>query len=244
MRKKKFRKITDKNIASIYSKINKTLMTWVNKAQKYPNDYNITVEYKKPIFGRNFKAVDKLVELNVWFRNGQRTKNIEIDLRHDSVMVKNNCLKTILKAGDKIFLTGSDIVIKHNGVYYNIRIVRMYRLPMLPDDFDGDILNVYSCKDGKFVNPQDFIVSNDIVNDNWSLDPSIPMLPKLNCSSLYGEFGNHETDNITEDDLPPLEDLLNNVGELEEMIGSDTREMQFKIPKGWNKPKDNRTIVD
>ena len=72
----------------------------------------------------------------------------------------------------------------------------------------------------------------------------IEELPKLDLSSVYGKLGNKYRllessipDDITEDDLPPIEDVMNGVSELARQIGEQPRDMQFKIPKDWDTKK-------
>ena len=55
--------------------------------------------------------------------------------------------------------------------------------------------------------------------------------------SIKGDNVKTVEDNFTEDDLPPIEDVMNGVSELERQIGEQPRDMQFKIPKDWDTKK-------
>ena len=63
MRKKKFRKITNRNVASIYGKIVKMVALWERKIYHDPGEYRIMFSYLKKLEPMNLDfVVDDTVE--------------------------------------------------------------------------------------------------------------------------------------------------------------------------------------
>ena len=269
MRKKKFRKITEKNIASIYGKILGLKKRWVDPT-------NFDNEYITPMmlsYGMNHLSrcefnvrVSRYISVACW--DVSLTKNtIVIDIKGFTLGMSSYVFR--LTVGDKIALTGSTIKFKYDGTYYMINLSkRCKRLSPMPGDFDGDVMNVVKIhpellykepiKTYDEKKPLGFgtsLLHSDMIK-NLDLEKMYPKAlatsargsleevfypngqPKeIQITSIYGEFGGDTMSVFTEDDLPPLEDLLRGVAELEHHIGEQNRSMEFKIPKNWDSPR-------
>ena len=230
MRKKKFRKITNRNAASIYGKIIKMVAMWERKIFHNPSGYKIMFSYLKKLGPMNldFVTEDTIESFGVDIKGCQNEYQIYIDITSVGLQDVHNDFHFVLCDGCKVSLTGSSIIIKSDGKLYCARLVKLIRFPIMASDFDGDVLKLTHTK-----------------IDAPSLYVNLKDLPyKLDLSSVYGKLGNKYRllessipDDITEDDLPPIEDVMNGVSELERQIGEQPRDMQFKIPKDWDTKK-------
>ena len=238
MRKKKFRKITNRNATSIYGKIVKMVEMWERKIFHNPSGYKIMFSYLEKLGPMNldFVTEDTIESFGVDIKGYQNEYQIYIDINSVGLQGIHNDFHFVLCDGCKVSLTGSSIIIKSGGKLYCARLVKIIRFPIMASDFDGDRLNVI-----KMDVPSLYVKLHSL---DHLFGKKIEELPKLDLSSVYGKFGNQYRllessipDDITEDDLPPIEDVMNGVSELERQIGEQPRDMQFKIPKDWDTKK-------
>lgn len=282
MRKKKFRKITEKNIASIYGKIFGLKKRWVDPTN-FLNVYAtlMIISYNIDVSGCGYNdSILKCKYISKWDVSLNKD-TIIIDLKKTFDRCNNWHLTVRLTVGDKIAFTGSTVKFKYDGIDYTIRLFGKYRrLGQMPDDFDGDILYTGKIR-GEFLykgptkiydkkQPMNFgtnLLSSDMIK-NLDLEKMYPTAPPADSArgstigcplfpptpnngvtakqfkDAFVGYGSKpdplnlpEFPDFTEDDLPPLEDLLSGVAELEHHIGEQNRSMEFKIPKNWDSPK-------
>ena len=238
MRKKKFRKITNRNATSIYGKIVKMVAMWERKIFHNPSGYKIMFSYLEKLGPMNldFVTEDTIESFGVDIKGYQNEYQIYIDINSVGLQGIHNDFHFVLCDGCKVSLSGSSIIIKSGGKLYCARLVKIIRFPIMASDFDGDMLNVI-----KIDEPSLYVKLHSL---DHVFGKKIEELPKLDLSSVYGKLGNKYRllessipDDITEDDLPPIEDVMNGVSELERQIGEQPRDMQFKIPKDWDTKK-------
>ena len=238
MRKKKFRKITNRNATSIYGKIIKMVAMWERKIYHNPSGYKIMFSYLEKLGPMNldFVTEDTIESFRVDIKGCQNEYQIYIDINSVGLRDVHNDFHFVLCDGCKVSLTGSSIIIKSGGKLYCARLVKIIRFPIMASDFDGDMLNVI-----KIDEPSLYVKLHSL---DHVFGKKIEELPKLDLSSVYGKLGNKYRllessipDDITEDDLPPIEVVMNGVSELERQIGEQPRDMQFKIPKDWDTKK-------
>ena len=238
MREKKFRKITNRNATSIYGKIVKMVAMWERKIFHNPSGYKIMFSYLKKLGPMNldFVVEDTVESFGVDIKGCQNEYQIYIDITRNGLQDVHHDFHFVLCDGCKVSLTGSSIIIKSGGKLYCARLVKIIRFPIMASDFDGDMLNVI-----KIDEPSLYVKLHSL---DHVFGKKIEELPKLDLSSVYGKLGNKYRllessipDDITEDDLPPIEDVMNGVSELERQIGEQPRDMQFKIPKDWDTKK-------
>ena len=237
MRKKKFRKITNRNAASIYGKIVKMVAMWERKIFHNPSGYKIMFSYLKKLGPMNldFVVEDTVESFGVDIKGCQNEYQIYIDITSVGLQDVHNDFHFVLCDGCKVSLTGSSIIIKYGGKLYCARLVKIIRFPMMASDFDGDRLKhtkIYApslyvnLKKLPYINPQ--LISP--LDSPWQCVHSAMHM----VESIKGDNIKTVEDNFTEDDLPPIEDVMNGVSELERQIGEQPRDMQFKIPKDWD----------
>ena len=246
MRKKKFRKITNRNATSIYGKIVKMVAMWERKIFHNPSGYKIMFSYLEKLGPMNldFVTEDTIESFGVDIKGYQNDYQIYIDITSVGLQGIHNDFHFVLCDGCKVSLTGSSIIIKSGGKLYCARLVKLIRFPIMASDFDGDRLNIYSNLDlSTHTNVESsmklalgglesFIPSDRGINLDTFKDVVIGIGSKPEPMKPLPDFPD-----FTEDDLPPIEDVMNGVSELERQIGEQPRDMQFKIPKDWDTKK-------
>ena len=145
MREKKFRKITEKNISSIYGKILNIRKKWI-----YPNIFEygyitpMMLSYKTYASSKYSEFIQKhsiITSLDVHMTE----TGFVIEIPEMFMGCKKYNKTFSFKVGDKIFLSGSSIQFKYRGIHYTITVNKIQKLPQPGEDFDGDKLfnNLY-----------------------------------------------------------------------------------------------------
>ena len=251
MRDKKFRKITEKNITSIYGKIIQIRNTGyrITKENCFPSGFSLaSVNLDKEPFIPLGDILDIEVTLIKEFNM------INISIRHKLLSLKTEFRKQFnLTVGTKIQLTGTSIKYKYKGKLFEISMVDYYSLSLIESSFGLPLSG--NCDKINF-DKMGFVYRgpNDIIDNRDKI--TIPVPTMIECSLLpptknvgitakqfkevsIGIGSKPDPLNLpdfpdfTEDDLPPLEDVMEGVSELEKEIGECSRKVEFKIPKKW-----------
>ena len=146
MREKKFRKITEKNISSIYGKILNIRKKWI-----YPNIFEYG--YITPMM-LSYKTYTSSGKYSDFIQKHSIITSLDVHITETGFVIEipemfMGCKKYnktfSFEVGDKIFLSGSSIQFKYRGIHYTITVNKIQTLPQPGEYFDSDKLfnNLY-----------------------------------------------------------------------------------------------------